>query len=77
VEKKRCVQLHWCFRYFVLTPHHLYADEVDGAAGMMPNVGRYARFGQRDVHLRCNLSNISHNKIAMEMAHSAMGVTMH
>ena len=50
-------------------------DEVDAPLDDA-NVGRYARMVQ-DMSEQVQFIYITHNKIAMEMAHQLMGVTMH
>ncbi len=50
-------------------------DEVDAPLDGA-NVGRYARL-VKEMSSEVQFIYISHNKIAMEMAHQLMGVTMH
>ncbi len=50
-------------------------DEVDAPLDDA-NVGRYARL-VKDMSSKVQFIYITHNKIAMEMAHQLMGVTMH
>jgi chromosome segregation protein len=50
-------------------------DEVDAPLDDA-NVGRYARL-VKEMSSEVQFIYISHNKIAMEMAHQLMGVTMH
>jgi chromosome segregation protein len=50
-------------------------DEVDAPLDDA-NVGRYSRM-VKEMSSEVQFIYISHNKIAMEMAHQLMGVTMH
>jgi chromosome segregation protein len=74
-EKALCA-IALVFSIFRLNPAPFcMLDEVDAPLDDA-NVGRYARL-VKEMSSEVQFIYISHNKIAMEMAHQLMGVTMH
>ena len=64
------------FSIFQLNPAPFcMLDEVDAPLDDA-NVGRYSRMVE-EMSSKVQFIYITHNKIAMEMAHQLMGVTMH
>src|SRR5690606_1569243 len=64
------------FSIFRLNPPPFCMLDVYDAPLDVPNVGRYARMLE-EMSSQVQFIYITHNKIAMEMAHQLMGVTMH
>ncbi|MCC2637319.1 MAG: chromosome segregation protein [Moraxellaceae bacterium] len=74
--EKALTALALVFSIFALNPAPFcMLDEVDAPLDDA-NVGRYARLVE-EMSERVQFIYITHNKLAMEMAHQLMGVTMH
>ena len=74
--EKALTALALVFSIFQLNPAPFcMLDEVDAPLDDA-NVGRYARLVE-EMSEKVQFIYITHNKIAMEMAHQLMGVTMH